>query len=92
MKKFYVLILKMATVPPTLSYSHYVEILPLKNIDEIKYYIAIAEKKNLSIRQLRERIKNKEYERLPNETRNKLIDNRNNNNDNKVTELKKNNI
>ena len=35
----------------------------------------ITEEQNLSVRQLRERIKNKEYERLDNSTKNKLITN-----------------
>lgn len=42
-------------------------------MDEIKYYISICEKQNLSVRQLREKIKNKEYERLPNDSKNKLL-------------------
>ena len=39
----------------------------------MNYYIKIVIHENLSVRQLRERIKNQEYERLPEETRNKLI-------------------
>ena len=73
MKKFYYLIEKMATVSPLLSYSHYVELLPYDDINKIRYYIEIVEEQNLSIRKLRERIKNKEYERLPEETKRKLI-------------------
>lgn len=38
------------------------------------YYIDITISNNLSKRELRERIKNKEYERLPEETKNKLIE------------------
>ena len=78
MKKFYNLIQKMATVSPNLSYSHYVELLPYKNINKIKYYIKIIEEQNLSIRQLRERIKNKEYERLDEKTKLKLKEEKNN--------------
>ena len=37
------------------------------------YYINIAYERNLSKRELREIIRNKEYERLPNEAKNKLI-------------------
>ena len=73
MKKFYLLNLKLATVSPKLSYSHYVELLSKNNTDEINYYIMIVEQQNLSVRQLRERIKNKEYERLDEATREKLI-------------------
>ena len=39
----------------------------------INYYIKISEEQNLSVRELRKRIKNNEYERLPIETKNKLI-------------------
>ena len=72
MRKFYLLILKLATMSQQLSYGHYVELLPINDINKIKYYIIISEKQNLSIRQLRQRIKNKEYERLSEETKNKL--------------------
>ena len=73
MKKFYLLIEKLATVSQHLTYGHYVELLPIDNYHKIKYYIMISEQQNLSIRQLREKIKNKEYERLPEETKNKLF-------------------
>lgn len=73
MRKFYSLIEKVATVSPKLSYSHYVELLPYDDINKITYYIKIVEENNLSIRELRTRIKNNEYERLPEETKNKLI-------------------
>ena len=75
MKKFYLLIQKLATLSPKLSYNHYVELLSLKDITEIKYYIKIVENKNISIRQLREKIKSNEYERLSKETKEKLISN-----------------
>lgn len=64
MKKFFILQEKLATVSQQLNYGHYVEVLPLNNIDEIKYYLMISEQQNLSIRKLRKRIKSKEYERL----------------------------
>ena len=54
-----------------LSYSHYCELIWF-DIDKINYYIKIAEEQNLSVRELRERIKNKEYERLDEETKKKL--------------------
>ena len=73
MRKFYTLIEKVATMSQQLSYGHYVELLPISNYDKIKYYIMITEEQNLSIRQLREKIKNKEYERLPEETKIKFI-------------------
>lgn len=58
---------------PNLSYSHYVELLPYNDLNKIQYYINVTDKQNLSVRQLREKIKSNEYERLPEETRNKLI-------------------
>lgn len=36
-----------------------------KDENELIYYISIAYERNLSKRELREKIKNKEYERLP---------------------------
>jgi predicted nuclease of restriction endonuclease-like (RecB) superfamily len=47
--------------------------LPVKSIEAIKYYVDVSEKYNLSKRKLEEIIKNHEYERLPIETRKKLI-------------------
>ena len=38
--------------------------LSLDNIIKINYYIYITDKQNLSVRELRERIKSKEYERI----------------------------
>ena len=73
MKKFYLLKVKLATLSPKLSYSHYVELLSLDNLDEINYYIMITEQQSLSVRELRERIKNKEFERLDDKTKEKLI-------------------
>ena len=49
------------------------ELLIVKNIDAIMYYIDICEKNNLTRRQLQERIKSKEYDRLSSKTKNKLI-------------------
>ena len=72
MKKFYNLIKKMATVSPKLSYSHYVELLPYSDMDKINYYIKITEEEKLSVRELRQKIKSNEYERLDEETKNKL--------------------
>ena len=74
MRKFYCLIEKMATVSPNLSYSHYVELLPYDDLNKVRYYIKIKEEQNLSIRQLRIKIKSNEYERLPEDSKNKLSD------------------
>ena len=56
-----------------MSWSHYRELLTIKNIDAIMYYIDICERNNLTRRQLQERIKSKEYDRLSSKTKNKLI-------------------
>ena len=72
MLKFYELKEKVQTVSAQLSWSHYCELLQVNSIDKINYYIKITEEQNLSVRELRERIKNKEYERLDEETKKKL--------------------
>ena len=67
MRQFYLLSLKVATVWQqfnVLTWSHYKLLLTFNDIDEIKYYISISSQLNLSVRELRERIKTKEYERL----------------------------
>ena len=75
MIRYYNFILKqkVPTLSANLSWSHYDELLKFDDINKINYYISITEKQNLSVRNLRERIKNNEYERLPKSTRNKLI-------------------
>ena len=64
---------KVSQLATQLSWSHYVELLPLKNMDEIKYYINICIERNIGRNLLREKIRNNEYKRLPIETKNKLI-------------------
>lgn len=76
MRNFY-LFQKGQPVAAQLTWSHYIELLSLKDNDEINYYISQCIERNLSKRQLREKIKSKEYERLPLTTRNKLISNTN---------------
>ena len=48
-------------------------LLPLNNYDEIIYYINISKQQNLTQRQLEEKIKSKEYERLSESAKTKLI-------------------
>ena len=64
---------KVPTVSAKLSWSHYDEILRFDDISKITYYIKISEEHNLSIRQLRNRIKSNEYERLPESVKNKIM-------------------
>ena len=63
----------MSPLATQLTWSHYCELLPLKDTNEINYYIKITTDQCLSKRQLREKIKNREYQRLDNNTKLKLI-------------------
>ena len=73
MRQFYKVSQKWQTLSAKLSWSHYCEILWFDD-NKFQYYIKITELNNLSIRQLRKRIKSNEYERLPEFTKNKLIE------------------
>ena len=64
---------KVAPLVPQLSWSHCLLLIPKKNINEINYYINQVYINNLSKRDLEIIIRNKQYERLPDETKNKLI-------------------
>ncbi len=64
MRQFYLMIQKGAPLAHLLSWSHYIELLPMKDMNEIKYYINIIEKHSLSRTELRERIKSHEYKRI----------------------------
>ena len=74
MLKFYELNEKVQTLSAQLSWSHYCELLSFENTDKINYYIELVKNNNLSVRQLRERIKTNEYERLPESTKNKSVE------------------
>ena len=71
MLKFYELKEKVQTLSAQLSWSHYCELLSFENTNKINYYIELVKNNNLSVRQLRERIKSNEYERLPESSKNK---------------------
>lgn len=71
-----------------LTQSHYLQLLSFKDKNKINYYIDITIKNNLSKRQLCERIKNNEYERLDDKTKQKLIEHK----ETKVEDLIKNPI
>ena len=77
MLKLFELIEKVQTVSAQLTWSHYCELLAIENTNKINYYIKIAEQQNLSVRELRTKIKNNEYERLDEETKLKLINREN---------------
>ncbi len=74
MRKFY-LFQKGQPLADQLTWSHYQEILSLKDPDQINYYINQCIKSNISKRELRQRIKSKEYERLPLDAKEKLKNN-----------------
>ena len=73
MRQFYVFLKSQPLADFSLSWSHYIELLPLKDINKINYYINLCIKNNLSRNELRKRIKLKEYERLDEDTKLKII-------------------
>ena len=73
MQQFYLLIQKVAPLERQLTWSHYKILLSLRDIKEIKYYIHITKRDNLSKRALAERIKSDEYGRLSTETKESLL-------------------
>ena len=70
-RQFYIF-LKSHTVCDQLSWSHYRTLLSLSDENAIEYYIKIIIEQNLSVRELRQKIKSDEYERLDEETKKKL--------------------
>ena len=74
MKQFYNVFSNenVSTLLTQLSWSHYLLLISLNDYNEIIYYIKVAKDSNLSQRQLQEKIKSNEYERLPVETKNKI--------------------
>ena len=77
MKQFYNICsnIKVAPAVRQLTWSHILLLLPTKDISMINYYIKEVIDRNLSKRELERIIKNNEYERLPEETKNKLVTN-----------------
>ena len=76
MRQFYEMICetKWNAMRSKLCWTHYREVLSLKNINAIIYYLSECENKNLTQRQLHELIKHNSYNRLSNETKIKLIE------------------
>ena len=69
MRQFYLLFEKGASLRHlfgNLTWTHYKYLLPLNDNKKISYYMNIAISENLSYRELREKIKINEYERLEN--------------------------
>ena len=78
MKQFYNIFSneKVALLAQQLTWSHYIELLPIKDMKKIKYYIDECIKHNLSRDKLRLKIKSNEYERLDDKTKEKLMKNK----------------
>ena len=76
MRKFYDVFKdeKLTPLVSKLSWSHYIQLLSFNNIDEIIYYINVVISNNLNKRELQQRIKNHEYDRLSSDTKTKLIE------------------
>lgn len=73
-RRYFEVFPKRPTLSDKLTFSHYCEIIWL-DINQINYYIDICSKQNLTVRQLREKIKSHEFDRLPKETKDKLKNN-----------------
>lgn len=76
MRKFYDVFKdeKLTPLVSKLSWSHYIQLLSFENIDEIIYYINVVINNNLNKRELQQRIKNHEYDRLSSDAKTKLIE------------------
>ena len=66
---------KVSPLATQLTWSHYTELLPIKDQNKMMYYLDISIKQSLSRNELRNKIKSNEYERLAESTKNKLINN-----------------
>ena len=75
MKQLYLFFKKQKWSPlgTKLSISHLRVLFTLKDNNEINYYVKQIINKNMSKRELEYIVKSKEYERLPDETKNKII-------------------
>lgn len=73
MRQYYLYVEKWHPVDAKLTWSHYRILMSLNDDNKINYYMNQIIRLNLSKRQLQEIIKNKEYERLPESTKNKII-------------------
>lgn len=73
MKKLYLCFPNWGTVCHNfISWSHFRSILPIKDENKRKYYINLVNDNMLSVRQLKEEIKNKAYERLDDKIKKKI--------------------
>ena len=73
MRRFYEISQKCPSLTDLLTYTHYCELMWFADYNKINYYIQISVEQTLSVRKLREKIKNNEYERIDDKTKLKLI-------------------
>ena len=75
MKQFYIIFNeeKVSLLATQLTWSHYTELLPIKDKNKLLYYVNVSNEQNLSRNDLRKKIKSNEYERLADKTKLKLI-------------------
>lgn len=64
MRQFYLIFRNRQALPGDLSWSHCIELIRLRDITQIDYYIKITSEQHLSYRELHSKIKSKEYERI----------------------------
>ena len=64
MRNYYIKFKNLQALPAQLTWSHVCELLNIKDIKELNYYIYITKMQNISYRELHNRIKSNEYERI----------------------------
>ena len=72
MRQFYLIVEKGATMWHQLSWSHYKLLLVYNDVEIVNYYLDISINQNITVRQLKLKIKSREYERLDDSTKKKL--------------------
>ena len=79
MRQFYNLFKdeKVSAMLTQLTWSHYLLLLSMKDYNKIIYYINQAKSRNLTQRQLQEKIRNNEYDRLIHKTKDKIANQEN---------------
>ena len=73
-RQFYYFVgdLKWSAMPTKLTWSHITELMVLSDENEINYYISVVNDRNIGYRELSKIIKNNEYNRIDEKTKNKL--------------------
>lgn len=75
MRQFYLTFKNWSALTTELTISHYTVLMTIKDIEKMKYYINVAKRDRIGYRKLQKIIKEKEYERLPESTKEKLKNN-----------------